>query len=549
MNREEILNLANKLVQIPSITGTREENEAAKYIRDWFLELPYFKENPTHLSYIKTQPEGQEDHDLHAVVAWVHAAKPTKRTLIFISHFDVVDVQNYGSLASHAFSPDDLLGHFSKEDMPPDVRKDLESGNFLFGRGSMDMKFGAALEMSLLASLARDRNLYDVNIMVAFVGDEENCSTGMRGAITHIVDTAKSEGLEFLACINTEPGDAGHPDGGTNPFIFLGSMGKILPVFYVLGKPAHVGNYYNGLSAALIASHLVVAAEGSPELADVCGESTPPSWICLETKLLKEGYNVTVPHRALVYFNCYTAKKTPTQIMDEMQTMARRALDRASDQIAISSKSMINMGYSGLPFVGSGSDVITYHDLYRAAEAHFSGDFEAYMKRFLDDIPPGDPRERGKALIEETLRISGKTGPLIVTAFLSPYMPPRSDRAGCPTDERLVAAAKRVADYAAKEFSIEMRFAQYYMGLCDLSYISLESDRSEFDIYEKNLPGWGDLYSLPFDAMSTLDMPVINLGPLGREAHRKYERVELSYSLDTLPKLMDRLIRELSAEK
>lgn len=549
MNREEILNLTGKLVQIASVTGSKEENEAAKYIRDWFLDLPYFKENPAHLSYVKTQPEGQEDHDLHAVIARVHAAKPTKRTLLFISHFDVVDVQNYGAVAPHAFSPDVLQEHFVKEDMPPDVRMDLESGNFLFGRGSMDMKFGVALEMSLLASLARDRNLYDVNIMVAFVGDEENCSTGMRSAITHIVDTAKSEGLEFLACINTEPGDAGHPDGGTNPFIFLGSMGKILPVFYVLGKPAHVGNYYNGLSAALIASHLVVAAEGSPELADVCGESTPPSWICLETKLLKEGYNVTVPHRALVYFNCYTAKKTPTQIMDEMVTMARRALDRASDQIAISSKSMINMGYSGLPFVGTNSEVICYHELYQAAVANFNGDFEGHMESFLESIPPGDPRERGKVLIEETLRVSGKTGPLIVTAFLSPYMPPRSDRGDCVADQYLVAAAKRVAHYAAEELSLDIRFADYYMGLCDLSYISLESDRSQFDIYEKNLPGWGELYSLPFDAMSALDMPVINLGPLGREAHRKYERVELTYSLDILPKLMDRLIQELSGEK
>jgi len=33
------------------------------------------------------------------------------------------------------------------------------------------------------------------------------------------------------------------------------------------------------------------------------------------------------------------------------------------------------------------------------------------------------------------------------------------------------------------------------------------------DVFARNMPGWGKLYSLPTEALAELDIPVLNLGP------------------------------------
>ena len=105
----------------------------------------------------------------------------------------------------------------------------------IYGRGTMDMKCGIALELDIIEEFAANRELYDVNIVAAFVGDEENASAGMRGVLP-VLSKMKEEGTDFLTAINTEPGEAGH-SGESGPIIFLGTLGKLMPSFYVRGLP------------------------------------------------------------------------------------------------------------------------------------------------------------------------------------------------------------------------------------------------------------------------------------------------------------------------
>ncbi len=89
-----------------------------------------------------------------------------------MSHYDVVDVSVYNEMARCAF----------------DVKKITELLNsdnedVIYGRGTMDMKCGVALELDIIEEFASDRELFDVNIVAVFVGDEENASAGMRGVL------------------------------------------------------------------------------------------------------------------------------------------------------------------------------------------------------------------------------------------------------------------------------------------------------------------------------------------------------------------------------
>ena len=62
----------------------------------------------------------------------------------------------------------------------------------------------------------------------------------------------------------------------------------------------------------------------------------------------------------------------------------------------------------------------------------------------------------------------------------------------------------------------------------------------------ENTPGWGKVYNLPLEVLLKLDVPVVNLGPSGRDAHKYTERLDLRYYLGPYPILFRSLIRRLS---
>jgi arginine utilization protein RocB len=86
-----------------------------------------------------------------------------------------------------------------------------------------------------------------------------------------------------------------------------------------------------------------------------------------------------------------------------------------------------------------------------------------------------------------------------------------------------------------------------------MSYLRLD-DEIETSSLTRNMPVWqapGELgypgaYSLPLEAMRQLDLPVVNLGPYGRGAHQRDERVLMSYSFRVLPQLVYETIMKLA---
>ncbi|MFW6054804.1 MAG: M20/M25/M40 family metallo-hydrolase, partial [Thermodesulfobacteriota bacterium] len=242
------------LVGFPSITGSEDESRIARHIHEKLQELPYFQDNPAHLRLIESKlPD--IPRPLLAVFALVKAGKPTRKTILLISHFDVVDVQNFGSLEPLAFDPEKLAEKLTRMQLSPEVSRDLHSGGYLFGRGVMDMKLGLALEMDILEEFSRDTALYDVNIALLAVGDEENNNGGMRQGVRFLHQAARELDIDIACVVDTEPSDAGRP-GTSEQMIFLGTTGKLLPFFYIQGFGSHAGSYYQGLSASLAASYL-----------------------------------------------------------------------------------------------------------------------------------------------------------------------------------------------------------------------------------------------------------------------------------------------------
>ena len=545
-SREELL---LKLVAIPSVTESPEENDAALFVHQHLAKLSYFTENPSHLVMLETPLEGDEKRPLHAVIARMMAKNPTKKTVVFIAHYDVVSPKCYGPLEKWAFNPAELVKRLKPEELPERVREHLLSGDYIFGRGVMDMKCGLALELELLRDYDNNRDLFDLNIMVIAVPDEENTASGMRGAAKYLAELKRAEGLEYIAGINTEPSDAGLPDA-KNQLIFAGTMGKLLPTFYCKGLEAHVGNYYRGFSATLLSSHIVCIAEGAAELADPNKGICQPSWICLEHKILSNGYSVTVPNRSLVYFNSFATKKTPADLMEEMIWVAERAVTQTTEQLKKSHRAISSMGYYSEMSKYMHTDVLTFADISRMAAENFDGGEEAlnrHIEEFTRALPAIDMRERGLAVLEELISLSQARPPFVAVGFLPPYLPQKTLYDGLPASEKLLSVADMVIREAKSRFDVTIDMAEYYAGLTDLSYIGFFAGLDDVRPYMENCPAWGTLYSVPIEEMIEIDMPIINIGPCGYDAHRKYERLERKYSLEVLPQLLTYTVQALSS--
>lgn len=540
-SREELL---RRLVKIESVTAGENEPEAAHFVYEYLSELAYFRENPAYLEMLPTPCEG-DDRRLCAVAARVYANNPTNKTVVFIAHYDVVDAGAYGGLRPWAFDPDELERRLANEDISPRAREDLLSGRFIFGRGVMDMKCGLALEMELIRDFASDRGMFDVNVIVLAVPDEENGSCGMRGAASWLARLKRAEGLEYIACVDTEPSDPGLPDAPTQ-LIFVGSMGKLLPAFYCAGVEAHVGNYYRGMSATLLSSLVVLSAEAAPKLADPEPGLAPPSWCCLSHRTLEEGYAVTVPSRSVAYFNAYVLSKGPDEILGEMKDIADSALEEAARRLKESHGALAGMGYGPPRNDFSGARAITFSEIFERAAKNAG--YEAAVRQTLLDTRGGDARDRGLALLECAIRAAVIEPPFIAVGFLPPCLPPVTSRGASAREKSLIGAVARVIRHARDRYGVEIEIAERFAGLCDLSYAGY-FEAARWETLGANCPGWGDIFSVPFGDIEEISMPVVNIGPCGYDAHRKTERLERDYSLRVLPELLTFFIRSLSAEQ
>lgn len=542
--------LLKQLIQIPSITEGEREIDAGKFIHTYFSNLTYFKDHPDHLSLIAT-PLEQDPRSLFTVCARVMANQPTKKTIIFIGHYDVVETSMYGELESLAFQPELLSEAFKRHPhfLSKQAQKDLASGHFIFGRGSMDMKAGLAIEMELLRDFSEGNILFDVNLLFLAVPDEENTSAGMRGALRYLTELQDKEGLEYIAGINTEPSSCCPEGSAGENVLFTGTIGKLMPFFYSLGESSHVGNYYAGLSAALIASHIITSAEARPELTDSFKNFVCPTWCCLENRVIRDGYSVTLPSRNMTYFNTFSVTKNATQILEEMTDIARTAATKTLSHLENAELEMIKKGTMLPQERPRNINIYTVKELVKKVVDQF-GSVEKLQLEIskANSSLATDVREREIYILELIYRYSGLTGPAIIIGFLPTYYPFRTCRENSSVDQILIHTIPKIVEKAEDTYGEKLKIVEVFSGICDLSYLGFQGKAEELLCFSENLPSQGENSKLPIAELTKLDMPIFNLGPRGYDAHQISERLDTRYSFDTLPELLAYAVQVISEE-
>lgn len=147
MNKDRLYQDFIQLLHVPGISGTRSEVLTAEKVLSLLEKMPYFQSHPAQLWRIPVpdDPLGRFD-----VAAYLELNPQAKKCVILSGHMDVVGVEEYGHLAELAFDPEALRERIAELPLSDEARHDLESGAWIFGRGTADMKLGLALGLELL---------------------------------------------------------------------------------------------------------------------------------------------------------------------------------------------------------------------------------------------------------------------------------------------------------------------------------------------------------------------------------------------------------------
>ncbi|HZG73556.1 MAG TPA: M20/M25/M40 family metallo-hydrolase [Chondromyces sp.] len=531
-SKEQLTNLLYKLVAVPSVSRTKEENDMADQIIHAIEKIPYFDQYPERLLKHETE-------DGRFFITAFHQKPGVKKTVILVSHFDVVDVEDYGAWQSEAFQPEALValmekykGEYSKE-----VQEDLASGDWLFGRGTMDMKAGLALHISLLEQACNGG--FDGNVLLLTVPDEEVSSVGMREAVPALIKMAEQYDLEYRLILNAEPIFPLYP-GDMSCYLYTGSIGKILPGFLCYGQETHVGEPLSGLNASIMNAFIAEEMELNIDFSESAGIQQSPPPTALYHRDLKKDYSAQIPNRAAALYNVLFMKRSIEELTEMLHEAAKRAAKRIEQFYQIKNQQYAKLaGRRGNPSFKVRT--LTFAELKNYAEKNVPREtihqLESEVLSRQDDL---DDRELSIELVDRYALLCKELAPMIVLFYAPPFYPAIQSEG-----KEMREWANDLIDYAWERHGLSYKIAPYFNGICDLSYVSLKEDIEKVNIYTGNVPVWGKTYDMPIEAMSQLQVPAMNLGPVGRDAHQQTERLHAHYAFVLLKDLSVHLLNKI----
>ena len=529
----------SRLMAAKSISGTAEEIQGAEVILDMLRELDYFK---AHSENIFTVPVAGDPLGRYIVAALMCGGGAAGDTVILTGHYDVVDTDEFAQLKDIAFDMDAITARIGELPMSEECRQDYESGDWLFGRGSADMKFGHALIIELLRHYGEDISALSGNLLYVAVCGEETNSEGMLTAAPFLNKLAAERNLHYRALLLSEcylNDDMAHDP---TRYIHYGATGKVMPLFFCAGKGCHADEPFVGLDAnALNAAVYARLAMNTDYCEHMRGECTPPA-VCLKMKDLKANYSVSIPMYAVSYYSLLTLDLDPEGITERLKALAYDAFTAVLEKRRQDMRRYGQLMPRPIATRDFEPNVITYAELYAAVKAEQS-DIDARLaslartlteqKTELQDVSI----ELVRCLYEQ---YSDKR-PTIIIAFIPPYYPDVYMDTSDADAHKLLCAAENIIAYAEKEFGEKLALKDYYMGLSDMSYTGL-SEEANHEALFNNLAGANITYSFPMQALKELHVPGIVLGGWGKDFHQSTERLNVPYSFGVVPALYIRII-------
>lgn len=524
---KELRSLLTELVGWESMTLTEGERQFPIKLQKKLQDLDYFRNFPEHLTL------HDADFRRKSLVA-LYKHPEAKDTICLISHFDTVNTEEYGEFKPLATQPEELTKLFGekRDELPEEVRLDLESGEYLFGRGTMDMKMGLAMHMRLIEKASMEN--WPINLLLLTVPDEEVNSSGMRNAVSTLLELQEEHDLIYKLFLNGEPVFTKKP-GENKYYIYSGTIGKIMPAALFYGKETHAGQPFSGLTSPYIASFLTQIMEWNDEFQETILDELTPVPVTLQQKDLRMEYSTQTPYRSAALYNVFLMERNASEIMDLFERIANEAAEACNDAYGkVCKKHKVDP-------IGK-VKVVRYQQLLHYAINKFGVDYIEELKKEIHAHEEWDDREKSYRITDNLMIQCQELAPAIIILFAPPYYPAVNSTG----NELVEDCVKFVTEKALKKFNLPVERIHYFNGICDLSYVSYTDTGEGWTAFETNTPVWGDSYTVPFKEMKRLNAPVLNIGPFGKDAHKRTERLHVKNAFEQVPLIVEEMIHRIS---
>ena len=545
---EEVKRLTQEMVAIPSINKEpKGETAVAKYIYDYYMGLDYFKEYPERVKMFQTKNDFVERHSTYAYV------KGTKgdsgRTVILIGHLDTVGVDDFGTIREYAFKceelPEKLKETFKLSD---EVLEDIESGEYMFGRGALDMKSGVAGHMYLIKYFSEHPEELDGNIIAIAECDEEDNSKGIITALDELVELKKKEGFKYIACINADY-STNYSPGDENRYIYYGSIGKLLPCFVAFGKEAHVGQAFSALDPNLLIAEITKKMSLNTDLCDIAqGEVAIPP-VSLKQMDTKGPYTVQTALTAFSYYNFFTHGWDPAQVLAKSREVAVEAFDEVVDYLQGQYEKfcrLSNVPYVPLPWK---TRVYTWKEFYDYLAGIHGQQFEKAIKEFTEKLHQDDPeldlRLFGLREAEEAWKWCEDKSPAVILFFGSVFSARIEMTGKTDKEAALLNCVEAAVDKIRPEAQRQIKTRMFYPYISDSSFMAVCDDTLAVQALKDNMPQYGVKYTHDIDKIMEINVPVVNIGTFGRDGHMLTERVDMRQTFQNVPNITYETIKGL----
>lgn len=541
--KDKIMNTMLKLVSEGSISGTEKENLGTDKIYEIVSHIPYFKDHRENLHKVSIKGDPLKRSFIAALYI---GNESCKKTLILTGHSDVVDVGEFGHLKDIAFDAVEYTKRVEELPLDEDALKDLHSGQWIFGRGTADMKYGVAMEIEVLRKLCEDDDFHGNILFLAVPGEESN-SEGMLAAAPYL-DKLQQEGFEFIGLLLSEcciPKTTGED----TKRIYLGSCGKVMPLLFFVGKESHVCEPFNGFSANLLASEVNKQIEFSTEFCDVfksnkCTSITPPP-VCLKQSDMKELYSVQSPLYAYSYYNVLTLDFSYDDFMNKLKEKCYCAFNNALEVLNKNKERYEKLTGEKISDSNIKPCIVTYDEIYNKVKETYGDEFDSYIneKIKLWKNEKIDNQKIAVNIIKETYERYPNKVPMIIIGYAPPYYPSKYINTDEASGKNFMTSIDEVLKYAESEFKVEIQKEDFFMGICDLCYTGVK--KQQIEGISDNVLGINKNYDFPVESLKKLNIPSVVFGGFGKDFHKYSERLNIPYSLEVVPELYDRIAHNL----
>ncbi len=474
---QEIIALTKQLVAIDSITNTKGEVDIASYLYEWFEKLDYFKHHPSYLikDTITNDPLGRFN------VIVIIKKENIPQCMVGISHFDTVDTEDYGNLKPMAFDVDKLSEHHKADE------------HTLYGRGVLDMKSAVAVWMKIIEHFTNHIDELDKNMIVAFVSDEENNSAGMKQFVSTLSMLKNEHGFELEGAIDSDYTTSRY-ENDPHRYVYFGSIGKLLVDINVISKETHASDPFLGLDPNYLMANILDELLLNPTYTDQIDQMSTPVPISLSMSNPARQYSVKTNKVANAQVNILTFDRSIEQWMQLLKEGVTKACEQAI--------SKLNERFS------------VYSDNNYFENKSVFEDFEVLFKE--DIVQKTSVKEDTLDLDIQGLSFEK---PTIILSLSSPYYPAHT------TTKEDYKFVQQVMDAIIKNYINHIMVHPYYPYISDMSFLrspsieTLEQVKQysfDNDIVDDHL----------WETISLLNLPMVNIGPYGYDAHKDTERLD-----------------------